>query len=125
MDSAFAQQVGGNVAQWAREFDRLSGALENGLKALHAAAGEYAEAENAYRMAKAKAYLSSRGDTVAERQARVDLVTEKERVAAHLAEGQKQALVEAVRARRAQLSALQSLLAAHREEAGIGRYGHN
>lgn len=104
------------------EMIRLSRLLDQGIDYLTEAAVEYAETDNAYRMARAKALLESEG-TVSERNAQADLATSKERVAARLADGMKQAALEAVRSRRQQLSALQSLAAAYRAEVEHSKYG--
>lgn len=105
-----------------QEMIRLSRLLDDGIKAMTQYAREYADAEDAYRMARAQAHAQTEG-TVDERRAAVDLATSKERRAAHYAEAMKQAAVEAVRARRAQLSAWQTLAAAHRAEAELAKYG--
>lgn len=109
-------------AEAGAEMRRLSDLLDSGLRMLREQAKEYAEAEDAYRMAAATVYLTTEG-TVAERKARTDLATSKERQRAHLADGMRSAATEAVRARRAQISALQSLLNAHRAEAEFARTG--
>jgi hypothetical protein len=104
------------LAQMVDEAQRLSALLEAGLKALREAADEYARAENAYREKRAGLYLRSNG-TVGEREAYVDSYTGGERLRRDVADGMRSAALEAVRSRRQQLSALQSLLAAHRSEA--------
>lgn len=102
------------------EMRRLSTLLDDALSFLRRQTTEYAQAEDAYRMARAKAYLESAG-TVDERKSRADLATSEQRQRAHLADGMRQAALEAVRSRRAQISALQSLLNAHRAEAEFAR----
>jgi hypothetical protein len=57
------------------------------------------------------------------REAWVDSATAEERLALDMAEALKQSSLEAVRSRRQQLSAVQSLLAAHKEEAAFARSG--
>lgn len=111
-----------NVHEATDEARRLSGLLDNALRALREQAQEYAEAEDAYRMAHARAYVAAVGPAHM-RKAQADLATSAERQRAHLADGLRQAALEAVRSRRAQISALQSLLAADREEAAYGRTG--
>src|SRR5690606_41494538 len=93
----------------AEEMRRLSGLLDKGIDALRKEAHHYAEAEDAYRMAHATAYVGADGPAHM-RKARADLATSRERVEAHLADGMRQAALEAVRSRRAQVSAIQSLL---------------
>lgn len=79
-------------------------------------------AENAYRMAKAKAYQIAEG-TVQARQAEVDLHTENERLACHQAEADKISALELVRSLRAQLSAIQTIANSVREEIGFAKTG--
>lgn len=101
---------------------RLSALLDKGVQALREAAVAYAEAEHAYREAKAVAYLTTVG-TVAEREAQAYGLVGDKRRARDLADATRLAALEAVRSRRTQLSALQSLLAAHRSEADFARTG--
>ena len=111
-----------NPTEAAAEMQRLSHLLDKGLQGMRDQAHEYAESEDAYRCAHASAYLTSVG-TAGERKASADLATSVERRRAHLAEGMLKAATEAVRSRRAQISALQSLLNAHRAEAEYVRTG--
>lgn len=101
---------------------RLSGLLDDALAFLKRQTADYAEAEDAYRMARARAYLESAG-TVDERKSAADLATSEQRQRAHLTDGMRQAALEAVRSRRAQISALQSLLNAYRAEAELAGTG--
>jgi hypothetical protein len=100
---------------------RLSAILDKGVSALREAAVAYAEAEHEYRERQAMAYLETEHGTVAEREAQVYAVVGDWRRRRDLADGQKLAALEAVRSRRAQLSALQTLIAAHRAEAELAR----
>jgi hypothetical protein len=100
---------------------RLSQLVDKGVLALRDAGIEYAEAEHAYRSAKAIAYLETEQGTVAEREAHTYAIMGDLRRARDLADGQKVAALEAVRSRRAQLSAIQTLIAAHRAEAELAR----
>lgn len=109
-------------ADAAEEMARLSVLLDKGIAALRSQAEEYATAEDVYRMAHAKAYLAAEGAAHL-RKAEADLQTSQERQRAHLADGMRQAALEAVRSRRAQISALQSLLAAHKAEAEFAGTG--
>lgn len=112
---------------YADEFARLSGMLDEGLRALRQFANEYAATESAYRKAKASKWVEAptsekRSEwTTAEREAWVNAETADLRAARDIAEGMRQAALEAVRSRRAQISALQSLLAADRAEAEFVR----
>lgn len=84
-------------------------------------AREYALAENAYRMAKAQAYLKTEEGTVDYKKARVDIQTEKERLMAHIAEGLLDATRERVRSLRATLSALQTIAGTYKAEAAFDK----
>lgn len=112
------------------EMARLIRSLDKGLELLAAKAKEWAEAEDAYRLAQATRHFQSvdqlRGEgidrpTVDDKRRWVDLHTSRERRAAHEAEAMLKAAHEAVRSRRAQLSALQSVAAAVRSEAEVAR----
>ena len=104
------------------EARRLSELLDKGLAALRAAATDYAEYEHAYRLASARAYLAH-GGTIPEREAAVYVEVGELKLQRDIAEGLKLSAMEAIRSRRTQLSALQSILAAHREEAAYDRTG--
>jgi hypothetical protein len=112
-----------NVEMLTEEALRLSGLIDKGVAALAQASVTFADAEHHYRLAKAKAYLSSPDGTVAEKEAHVYELVGDLRHARDLADGQRVAALEAVRSRRGQLSALQSLLAAHKSEADFARTG--
>lgn len=112
------------------ELQRLSRALDAANDYLRIAATDYARAEDAYRMAKARHQLDARGAleeqgrkgiTVDDCRAHVDLLTSRERVEAHLTEGLLNAARESVRSRIAQMSALQSVAAAIRGELELSR----
>jgi len=100
---------------------RLSQLLDKGVAALRDAAVEYAEAEHKYRETKAMAYLETESGTVAEREAHVYALVGGHRRDRDLADGQRLAALEAIRSRRAQLSAVQSIISAHRAEAELTR----
>ena len=104
------------------EARRLSELLDRGVAALRNAGVAYAEAEHEYRAAKAVAYLQTEG-TVAEREALTYAKVGELRHARDAADATRVAALEAVRSRRTQLSALQSILAAHRSEAEFDRTG--
>ncbi|HEY7823990.1 MAG TPA: hypothetical protein VIG24_14210 [Acidimicrobiia bacterium] len=102
---------------------RLSQLLDKGVSALRDAAVAYAEAEHAYRERRAMAYLETESGTVAEREAHVYALVGSYRYQRDLAEAAKLAALEAVRSRRAQLSSVQSVLAAYKSEADFARTG--
>lgn len=112
-----------NLSDATEEARRLSDLLDKGLAQLRESAREYAEAEEVYRKAKAEAWLKAPEGTVPERDAWVNGEVASDRARRDLSDGLRQAALEAVRSRRAQLSALQSLLAAEREEAALARTG--
>ena len=78
---------------------------------LEAQTVSYAEAERRYRQARAKAFLEVVGKNVAERESKAELESgiSDLRFARDVAEGRKAAALEAVRSRRAILSAEQTL----------------
>ena len=111
------------IGELIAEATRLSNKIDEGVRHLSRAAGSAADAERAYRLEKAKAWLTIPSGTVPERQAQVDAAVADERHARDIAEGERLAALEALRSRRAQLSALQSIAAAYRAEAEHSRYG--
>ena len=111
------------IGELVREANRLSAKIDAGVQALNAAAARAAHAEHDYRLHKAKAWMTCREGTVPERQAQVDGECADLRLARDLAEGERVAALEALRSRRSQLSAVQSIAAAYRAEAEHARYG--
>lgn len=112
-----------NIADATTEARRLSTLIDGGLAALREQAVALATAEQTYRKAVARAWLDAPEGTAAFREAWVNGQCADLRHARDLADAMSKAALEAVRARRTQVSALQSLLAAHREEAGLARFG--
>jgi hypothetical protein len=110
-----------DLATLTAEAMRLSGLLDKGIIALRDAGVAFAESEHRYRAASAMAYLETESGTVAEREAHVYALVGEHRRDRDLADGQRVAALEAVRSRRAQLSAVQSILAAHRAESELAR----
>lgn len=104
---------------------RLSDLLDAGLKAVRDQTHAYATAEKNYRQTRAAAWVEVKTLTMLakEKEDEVDARSADARYARDLADGMRQAALEAVRSRRAQLSALQSLLGAHRAEAEFARTG--
>ena len=111
------------MTEVADEMRRLSRLLDQGLAALRDQSRELAEAEREYRRAKALAWVEAPAGTVPEREAWVNGHTAELRYARDLADGVRQAALEAVRSRRTQVSALQTLLNADREEMAFSRTG--
>jgi hypothetical protein len=118
-----------NFADTFAEVQRLSGLIDEGLAALRTQAHAVAEAEHTYRHSKARAWLEAprvvagQKITAGEREAWVDAATADQRRDRDMADGLRAAALEAVRSRRTQLSAIQSLLAADRAEAEFSRTG--
>ena len=102
---------------------RLSALLDKGIAALREASVEYAQAEHDYRERKAMAYLETESGTVAEREAHVYALVGDFRRRRDLADGQRLAALEAIRSRRGQLSAVQTLISAYKSEADFARTG--
>lgn len=122
------------VAEMMAEADRLGSLIDQGIEAMRRHAVALAEAENAYRKAKAEAWLRCPSDpagtkagerdwTAARREQWVNAETADLRRIRDLHDSERQAAIEAVRSRRQQLSALQTIANAHREEAGLARQG--
>lgn len=119
-------------AELVREMQRLSRELDKGLGYLHEVCQLWAVAEDAYRMARARAHLQAADalaaegvdrPTVDEKRAWVDSQTSAERVEAHLQGAMRDAAREAVRSRRTQISALQSAANAVRAEIEMASTG--
>lgn len=110
-----------SLVEYAGELSRISTLIDAGINSLRESAVEASHAEHDYRKAKAIAWQTAPPGTVPVREAWVEAETADQRLRLDLAEGQKQAALEAVRSRRQQLSAVQSLLAAHKEEAAFVR----
>ena len=112
-----------DMAEVISEARRLSALIDRGVEALRNSAEELAAAENAYRHGKAQAWVTVQADDALakHKEAHVDAMTADLRMARDIAEGQRQAALEALRSRRTQLSALQSVLAATKSEMEMGR----
>ena len=105
-----------------RHYEQL---LDDALGYARRAAAEYSESDDDYRTRHAKEFILAKdgGDTDALAKAKADAATEGIRKRARLAASMDKIAVEAIRSRRTQISAEQSLLGAHREEAAYGRTG--
>lgn len=110
-----------DVSDLVHEARRLSSLIDAGVKALHESARSLADAEHAYRRAKAEAWVMVKGELAKDREAQVDAAVADLRRERDLCEGQRLAALEALRSRRTQLSALQSILAATRSEIELAR----
>lgn len=92
----------------AERIERVAADLLAANDELREAGKSWAVKENDYRRAKSVAFLNAEG-TMDIRKAKVDEVCERERLAAHVAEAEREACLERVRSLRAHLSALQTL----------------
>lgn len=115
-----------SVSEAFAEAQRLNRLLDAGIDAIRTQAVALAEAENLYRKARAEAWTRVPRDggkdwTAGRREAWVDAETADLRRARDIAEGVQRAAIEAVRARRQQLSVLQSFVAAERSEMELAR----
>lgn len=112
------------ITQRIAEGDRLSKLLDDALAFGKRQVREYADTEQAYRVSQAESYLNApEGLTAAAKAAWVAGATSGARHRRDIAEGMKQLALEAIRSRRAQLSALQTYMNAEREEAKHERFG--
>ena len=116
------------------EMRRLSRLIDRGIDEMRRQSLELAGAEAIYRRAKAEAWVRCPNDdpsvragerewTAARREAWVNAETAELRRTRDTAEALRDAAREAVRARRQQLSAWQTLVNAHDEEVSLARVG--
>jgi hypothetical protein len=82
---------------------------------------ESAEAERDYRKERARAYVQCPAGNVDAKKAWVDATTADMRFTRDLADGMRQAALELVRSRRAQLTTMQTVANSVREEAALER----
>lgn len=104
------------------ELIRLSHGLDEAQANLVSAVKAEAESERDYRLARSIAYLKTQG-TVAEREAIVDKELFDTRYHAQVSAGLAKAALEAVRNHRSQMSALQTIAGAAKEELKLARTG--
>jgi hypothetical protein len=105
-----------------REYMKL---CDDALGYARRAALEHAETDDAYRTKLAQVFVTAKDDGATDAKAKhlADAATEGVRKRARLAADMQQVSIEAVRSRRTQISALQSLLAAHKSEAELSKFG--
>lgn len=114
-------------SEFAEEFERLGRLLDGALALVKDQVHALAHAEESYRKRKSDAWVECPTDdpgvksgerewTAARREAWVNAKTAELRRDRDIADGMVRAGLEAVKSRRTQISALQSLLGAHREE---------
>lgn len=112
-----------NIEELGAEMKRLSRLIDKGVEVLVDQSKELADAEHVYRHSRSQAWLQAPEGTVPQREAWVDGKCAEHRRRRDLADHLRTAALEALRSRRTQLSALQSLLAAYREDAAFSRTG--
>ena len=96
--------------------------LESDVRTLETRSREAATTDRDYRRERSVAYLMAKG-TIPEREATVAKATDELRFRSQLAEDLKVAALEAVRSRRAKLSALQTLANSLKAEMDLVGYG--
>lgn len=111
-----------NQRDLADEMWRLTRLMDESLDHLREVAVAFSVSEHQYRQARASAWMRTHG-TISDREAQVELRCGDLRHERDTAENLKAAAMESLRARRAQLSALQSLMGAARAEAEFVRTG--
>lgn len=104
------------------ELLRLSALLDDSLRAMRDRGRLLAERERDYRLERAKAWLTTDG-TAKQREDAVNATTATHRYARDIADHDRQAAQEAVRNYRTQISALQTIANAAREELAMARTG--
>lgn len=112
-----------NLPELTQEMLRLSRILDRGVQVLAQAGKDVAVAEHDYRKAIADSWVRAPEGTVPEREAWVKGQCAPLRLERDLAEAERVAALEAVRSRRTQLSALQTVSNAFRAEAELNTYG--
>lgn len=108
------------------EMRRLSDQLDAALAFLREKIEATATAENVYRQAVGHEWvkvLAADEGTAAFKDAQVKAATADKRMARDIADGMRHAAIEAVRSRRTQISALQSVANAMKAEAEFSRTG--
>ena len=111
-----------NSAEMAQEARRLTQLLDGALAFLKEQVKNAAAAERDYRLAKSEAWLRVSDGTAAQKEAWVDAQTAEARYKRDLAAGMEKASHQAIRARLAEMSLLQSVANAYKAEASFDRY---
>lgn len=121
-----------STTDYFREFQRLSDLIDDGIETLKRESSNEAHAEKAYRENKSAAWLVCPNDPIgtklgdkqwhsARRADWVDSKAAEYRLNRDIARGLAKSALESVRSRRAQVSAMQSMLNAYREEMAFER----
>ena len=110
-------------AELIREGRRLSKLLDEALAYLAQQVHLASESERDYRKMQGEMILRAPAGTVLEKDAWLKAECADARFTRDLADGMRQAALEAVRSRRTQVSLLQSFLAGEREEMALTRTG--
>lgn len=110
-------------AEMAQEGRRLTGLLDAALAATKERVIAQAEAERAYRKAKARKWLEAPDGTAASKEAWVNSETADLRYERDVAAGMERNARDAIRSYQVQISLLQSIANAHKAEAEFARTG--
>jgi hypothetical protein len=110
-----------NLTEMIHESERLSKLIDAGIESLVTASKDMAQREHDLRVATARAWAQAPAGTVPFKEAWVEAECAVQKLQFDLAESQRYNSLEAVRSRRAQLSAIQSIMAAYRAEAELVR----
>ena len=121
-----------DLAEFYAQAMHFSTLIDQGIAAMRELSESYAQAEHDYRKAKSEAWVRCPRDdaggkdwTAARREAWVNAQCADLRYKRDVAEAMRQSALEAVRSRRAQLSAIQTFVGANRAEAEFARTGPN
>lgn len=112
-----------NLDEYDTERRDLNQKINEGIRQMAEAGARLAQAEHDYRRLRMELWAKAPKGTVPERQSWVDGEAASMRMLRDLAEFDRDVAREAQRSRRQQMSALQTLLAAHRAEAEFVRVG--
>lgn len=112
-----------NLVDVPDEMRRLSTLLDESLEQMRLQGREFAVAENLYRKAKREAFHRAPAGTIPEKEAWVNGETADLRLRRDMANEMRTSALEEVRSRRGQISALQTMINADREEAAFARTG--
>jgi hypothetical protein len=113
------------TSEWNRQLLDASVKLDEAHEQLDTRVRNAAESNRKWRLARAEAYVRMKGKpgTVPEKQSLIEMETATEQYEAELNEGLHRAASEAVKSRRQQLSAVQSLVSLAKSEADLAKWG--
>jgi len=108
---------------YASVIEELSRRIDEGIRELASASVEVADSQHELRKSRAIAWVEAPPGTVPVREAWVEAKTADEERRHELAEGRKVTAIEALRSRRQQMSAIQSLMKSEHIDFEESRYG--